>query len=193
MRKTDWETEKKIYAISVKIVNKLTKGRKKLAFAESCTGGMAASSIVAVDGASEVLSGGIVAYTPEAKEKWLGVSKKTMKKYGLVSAKTAKEMARGAILKSGADYALSFTGLAGRGDNGNIQLSPKIPADRKTVRKMLMKNPDVFKPVGLVYIAVARKNKKRVFAVELNLTGGRNTIRKKAVLAGLYVLYQIIS
>lgn len=193
MRRVDWEMEKKIHTISVKIVDKLRKKNRKLAFAESCTGGMAASSIVAVDGASEVFNGGIVAYTPSAKEKWLGVRKGTMKKYGLVSAKTAREMARGAVLKSGADYAVSFTGLAGSNNNAACPTCPKVPKDKRKTKKMLMEDPDIFKPTGLVYIAVAKKKGNEVFAVELNLTGDRNTIRRKAVLSGLYILYQIIS
>ena len=140
MKKTV-DMERNIREISAKIVKKLTGKNKKLVFAESCTGGMAASSIVAVDGASAVLSGGIVAYTPKAKENWLGVSKKTMKKYGLVSPQTAKEMARGALLKSGADYAVSFTGLAGSSNNGNVQLKPEIRdsnASEKKLKKIRM-------------------------------------------------------
>lgn len=187
----EMELDRKLYDVSVKLVENLAKRNKKISFAESCTGGLAASSIVDVDGASEVFKGGIVAYTPEAKEKWLGVSPKTMKKYGLVSAATAKEMAKGALLKSDADYAISFTGLAGSRNNETCPAKPRMPKNKKEAKLMRMKNPDVFKPVGLVYVAVARKNKKKIFTVELNLTGSRNTIRKKATLCGLYILYRL--
>ncbi len=104
-----------------------------LATAESCTGGMVSAAVTAVAGASAVYLGGIVAYAEALKQKLLGVSEKTLAEESAVSAKTAEEMAKGALLATGADLAVSVTGYAGPGDGA-----------------------------GLVYIAVADRDSLRV-------------------------------
>lgn len=144
------------------VVNMLKEENKRLAVAESVTGGLVSSSIVSVDGASNVFTGGIVSYTPRAKNKWLGVRKKTMERYGLISRETAAEMVLGIIRKSGADYGLSFTGLAGSSDEG--------------------------KPSGTVFIALAVKSERRIYIKERHFTGNRNEIRQKAAYCGLRML-----
>jgi nicotinamide-nucleotide amidase len=95
------------------VVHLLTKQKRTLALAESCTGGLIANQITNVPGASKVFSGGIVAYSNEVKEKFLGVRSATLKKSGAVSENVAREMAEGARKKFGADFAIAVTGIAG--------------------------------------------------------------------------------
>ena len=95
------------------VVRLLTRRRKTLALAESCTGGFIANEITNVPGASEVFPGGIVAYSNGVKEKFLGVRPETLKRHGAVSAAVAREMAEGAREKFGADFAIAVTGIAG--------------------------------------------------------------------------------
>ena len=84
-----------------------------MATAESCTGGLVASSIVNEAGSSAVLAGGIVAYQNEIKEKLLGVSHETLEQFGAVSEQTVKEMSKGALEKFGCQWAVSTSGIAG--------------------------------------------------------------------------------
>jgi len=102
-----------------------------LATAESCTGGLVAHRITNVSGSSAYYLGGFVTYSNGSKEAFLGVRHKTLMAHGAVSEETAREMARGARLSSGADIAISITGIAG--PTGGT--------------------PE--KPVGLVYIALS--------------------------------------
>ena len=122
-----------------------------LSTAESCTGGMIGACITSIPGISSHYGYGFVTYSNEAKQKLIGVSSQTLAKHGAVSAETALEMAEGALIKSGADIAVSVTGIAGPG--GGTPL----------------------KPVGLVYVGLALKD-KRLFK-KLNLTGNREMIR----------------
>ena len=86
-----------------------------MATAESCTGGLVASSIVNEAGSSAVLAGGIVAYQNEIKEKLLGVSHETLEQFGAVSEQTVKEISKGALEKFGCQWAVSTSGIAGPG------------------------------------------------------------------------------
>jgi nicotinamide-nucleotide amidase len=95
------------------LVHLLTKRKETLALAESCTGGFIANQITNVSGASKMFKGGIVAYSNEAKEKFLGVRAATLKEHGAVSKEVAAEMAAGARKYFGTDYAISVTGIAG--------------------------------------------------------------------------------
>ncbi len=85
----------------------------KLALAESCTGGLIAHRLTNVPGASEVFTHGWVTYANEAKTGQLHVPPETIATHGAVSEETARAMAEGALEESGADYALSITGIAG--------------------------------------------------------------------------------
>jgi len=101
--------------IEIAVVRLLTKRKKTLATAESCTGGFIANEITNVAGASKIFLGGIVAYSNGAKQKFLGVRSQTLKKHGAVSEAVAREMAEGAREKFGADFAIAVTGIAGPG------------------------------------------------------------------------------
>ncbi|MGH7804185.1 MAG: competence/damage-inducible protein A [Candidatus Binatia bacterium] len=95
------------------VVANLRKRGWRLAFAESCTGGLVGNRLTNVPGSYTVFDGSIVAYTPELKRTLLGVSAETLEKHGVVSEETAREMAAGARRVTGADVAVSVTGVAG--------------------------------------------------------------------------------
>jgi nicotinamide-nucleotide amidase len=97
------------------IVRLLTEGKQTLALAESCTGGCIAHRMTNVPGASAVLLAGLVTYSNEAKKKFLDVRLETLEQHGAVSEPVAREMAEGARKQTGADYAISVTGIAGPG------------------------------------------------------------------------------
>ena len=97
------------------LIEQLRQHQFHISTAESCTGGMIASMLVGVSGASEVFEEGYVTYSNEVKIKNLGVSAETIRKYTVVSGPVAEEMAKGAADRSGAALALSTTGYAGPG------------------------------------------------------------------------------
>ena len=130
--------------------------------AESCTGGMIASTLISYPGISKVFKEGAVTYTNEAKIKRLGVSEETLNKFGAVSKETAKEMAEGMARVADTDIAISTTGLAGP-DGGTDE-----------------------KPVGLVYIGIFIKGKTIV--EKFNFTGDREAVRRKATMNALNIL-----
>ncbi|NSW83083.1 MAG: competence/damage-inducible protein A [Syntrophothermus sp.] len=123
----------------------------RVAFAESCTGGLLAKMVTDLPGSSNIFWGGVVSYSNEAKIRILGVSPSTLASFGAVSPETAGEMAQGIRSRSGADIGIGITGIAGP-DGGTPE-----------------------KPVGLVYMGLADAN--RVLTKELRLTGGRESIR----------------
>lgn len=116
------------------VVEKLRQKQLKVATAESCTGGLVAKRITNISGASEVFDCGIVSYSNEIKHKILGVSESDLATHGAVSDPVARQMAQGAVKVSGADIAVSVTGIAGPNSDGTG------------------------KPVGLIYIALADKD-----------------------------------
>lgn len=124
------------------VVTMLKENHLKLATAESCTGGLIGKRITNVSGASEVFECGIIAYANEIKHRILGVSEDALRQYGAVSEEVAKQMAVGALRISGADIAVSVTGIAGPLSDGTL------------------------KPVGLSYIALADKD--NVWVKEIN-------------------------
>ncbi len=86
-----------------------------IATAESCTGGMVASALTGIAGASRVFECGFVTYSNAAKGQMLGVARETLDAYGAVSEPVAREMAEGALTRSRATLAVSVTGIAGPG------------------------------------------------------------------------------
>ena len=93
-------------------VSLLLKNKKKVACAESCTGGLLSAAITEISGSSSVFDFGAVTYANTMKQRLLGVSAETLAVYGAVSEQTARAMAKGILSYSGADYALSITGIA---------------------------------------------------------------------------------
>ena len=85
----------------------------KISFAESCTGGLCASSIISVSGSSSVIASSFVTYSNEAKIKFLNVKKDTIDTYDVVSEEVAREMALGVCRISASEIGVSVTGIAG--------------------------------------------------------------------------------
>ena len=100
-------------SLSAKVLTRLA-GRR-LATAESLTGGGIGQAVTSVSGASAVFAGGVISYTNEVKNRVLGVPMETLDTCGAVSAPVAKAMAEGARRVIGADVAVAVTGLAGPG------------------------------------------------------------------------------
>jgi nicotinamide-nucleotide amidase len=88
---------------------------RRLAVAESCTGGLVAAALTEIAGSSDVFEAGFVTYSNEAKITLLGVSSDVIETFGSVSVACAWAMAQGAIAKTGADVAVAITGIAGPG------------------------------------------------------------------------------
>ncbi len=107
------DTQKSIAELSSELVSILKSEKKKIATAESLTGGMVSEMLTAVPGASEVLECGVCSYSNRIKHEILGVSPKTLEMYTEYSIQTACEMAEGVRRLSGADIGVSTTGIAG--------------------------------------------------------------------------------
>ena len=122
-----------------KIVRLLTERKQTLALAEYCTGGFIAHRVTNVPGASAIFSAGIVTYSNEAKQQFLGVRAETLAQHGAVSEAVAREMAEGAQRNCHTDYAIAVTGIAGPG-GGTAE-----------------------KPVGTVFIGLAAPHETRAW------------------------------
>ena len=120
------------------IVKKLNKKKLKISFAESCTGGMLASKITSISGASKVFGLGLITYSNQTKISILKVNKRIIQKYGAVSSQCCEAMVKNLAKISKAQINVSITGIAGP------------MGGTKT------------KPVGLVYIGVKNKNKNKI-------------------------------
>ena len=119
-----------IESLEQAVVAALLEKKLKVAFAESCTGGLVAKRLTDISGSSAVFDCGVVSYANAIKEKLLGVNPETLRLYGAVSRETAREMALGIRRLAGADIGVGITGIAGP-DGGTPE-----------------------KPVGLVYVSV---------------------------------------
>jgi len=106
---------KKGLSIAQEIGHLLTKEKKTLAIAESCTGGLISNMVTDVAGSSDYFLFSGITYSNDAKMNILNVKRETIVEWGAVHEKTALEMAQGARLKAGADFAISTTGIAGPG------------------------------------------------------------------------------
>lgn len=135
-----------------------------VSLAESCTGGMIASSLTDIPGASGVFLGSAVTYSNEAKIKILGVDAGTIAEHGAVSALCAEKMAEGARRIFGSDVALSVTGIAGP-DGGSEE-----------------------KPVGTVWFGMSTKEATNTF--KKKFSGKRADIRNSAVKEALVSLLE---
>ncbi|MCR5716249.1 MAG: CinA family protein [Lachnospiraceae bacterium] len=147
-----------------KIVAKLRAEHLSIACAESCTGGMVASRLINVAGASEVLEMSFVTYSDRAKHRLLGVSDETLKTYSAVSMQTAGEMAQGMAKAAQSDVAVSVTGLAGP-DGGTEEL-----------------------PVGTVFIGVFYRGETTV--KKFVFQGDRMQVREQAAQKALESVWE---
>lgn len=149
------------------VVAKLLLDKKlTISTAESCTGGMIASTLINYPGISDVFLEGAVTYSNDAKHNRLGVKIETLNKYGAVSEETATEMAIGIAKTAGTNVSIVTTGIAGPGGGTDE------------------------KPVGLVYIGVCVNNEvtvhKHIFR------GSRERVRLQATVTGLDMLRRIL-
>ena len=145
------------FALAQALVEAFKAKKQTLSFAESCTGGLAAATVVSVAGASEIFYGGIVSYDNSVKQKLLGVSQTVLDTVGAVSEECALQMAKGARAAIGTDIAASVTGIAGPG-GGSAE-----------------------KPVGTVCIGIDSARGSRVMRLLLGSAGDRTAIRERAV------------
>ncbi len=137
-----------------------------LGVAESCTGGLVGAMLTSVPGSSDYLLLDAVVYANAAKSSVLGVSDETLRAYGAVSEETATAMARGVLRVSGADLAVSITGIAGPGGGTDE------------------------KPVGTVWIAVASKE-GAMFARHFRMRGDRDRIRSLSAYTALKLVQKL--
>lgn len=148
------------------VYEKLRGKNMKIAFCESCTGGLISSRFTKIPGVSEVFDRGIVSYSNQSKVEELGVAESLINKYGAVSQEVALAMAEGLLKKSNVDIALSTTGIAGpTGDTEN-------------------------KPIGLVYIGIALKDHS--YVIESVFNGNRNSIQNRTTLKAFDELRKLL-
>ncbi len=146
-----------------RLITLLQKQNKKIAVAESCTGGLITKMLTDVSGASSVFGYGVTAYANEAKQKLLGVKEETLNNFGAVSENTVREMASGVLELAEADISIAISGIAGPNNDGST------------------------KPVGTVCIAVATAEK--CYATTFVFAGKRGEIRRRAAKMALNMAY----
>ena len=152
-----------------KVVDLLHKKNLVMACAESCTGGLIAKRITDVSGSSAVFNCGVVSYSNEIKENVLGVKKETLREFGAVSEQTVREMVDGVLKMSGADIAVSVSGIAGPNSDNTS------------------------KPVGLIFIAISDGRETVIKRLNNNFTSDvRNSNRTSASDEALKMIIKMI-
>lgn len=145
----------------------LTDQHKTIACAESCTGGLLTSCLTDVPGSSAYVMGSVVCYTNAIKERFAGVSCRTIAEHTAISAETAKEMAEGIRKRIGTDIGVGISGLAGPGGSEDGRQA------------------------GLVYIAVSGSQGTTV--CENHFRGDRCKIKQKSVEIALQMIHDYLS
>ena len=148
------------------LVKTLIKKKLKISFAESCTGGLLASSITSTSGASKIFNLGLITYSNQAKIKFLKVNKDIIKKYGAVSHECCLAMVNNLSKISKANINVSVTGIAG--PNGGTK----------------------HKPVGLVYIGIKKGNKTQINKFFFK-SKTRSSIQKATVKKALELIVRV--
>ena len=152
--------------LSKKVINLLRKKKLKISFAESCTGGMLASSITAIRGSSKIFTLGLITYSNQSKINILKVRRNIITKHGAVSYETCLSMVKNLSLMSKTHASVSITGVAGPGGGTKS------------------------KPVGLVYIGV-KKGKKILIKKYLFKSKKRKVIQRSSVNKALNLVLSI--
>ena len=152
--------------LSKKVINLLRKKKLKISFAESCTGGMLASSITAIRGSSKIFTLGLITYSNQSKINILKVRRNIITKHGAVSYETCLSMVKNLSLMSKTHISVSITGVAGPGGGTKS------------------------KPVGLVYIGV-KKGKKISIKKYLFKSKKRKVIQRSSVNKALNLVLSI--
>ena len=152
--------------LSKTVINLLRKKKLKISFAESCTGGMLASSITAIRGSSKIFTLGLITYSNQSKINILKVRRNIIIKYGAVSYETCLSMVKNLSLISKTHISVSITGVAGPGGGTKS------------------------KPVGLVYIGV-KKGKKILIKKYLFKSKKRKVIQRSSVNKALNLVLSI--
>ncbi len=145
--------------LATRLIDALRRAGLRIAFAESCTGGLAASTVAAIPGASDVLLGGVVAYDDRIKREVLGVPADVLAAHGAVSEPVARALAEGVRRVMGSDLGVGITGIAGPG-GGTAE-----------------------KPVGTVHVAIADAEITK--HLRLQLRGDRGTVQRASALWSL--------
>jgi nicotinamide-nucleotide amidase len=145
-----------------RVLHACRKRKLRVVTAESCTGGLVAATLTAIAGSSDVVDRAFVTYANEAKREMLGVSWDALLGHGAVSDPVARAMAAGALARSGADLAVSVTGVAGPGGG----------------------TPE--KPVGLVHLHVSSASGESARTMQWG--GSRSDVRLRATAAALHLL-----
>jgi len=156
-----------VIALARRVITENIAAKRKVAVAESCTGGLVCAALTEIAGSSAVLDRGFVTYSNEAKQQLLGVSDDILDAFGAVSPATAWAMAQGAIEHSDADVAVAISGIAG--PEGGTAM----------------------KPIGTVVFACAHRSQhKETINAEQRLLDGkdRSEIRLQATLIALELL-----
>lgn len=154
-----------IIALAQRVVDENRAAGRRVAVAESCTGGLVCSALTEIPGSSLVLDRGFVTYSNEAKQELLGVREEIIDTFGAVSIACAWAMAQGALRASQADVAVAISGIAG--PDGGSEL----------------------KPIGTVVFARAIKDSDEDHAEEQRLDGSsRDAVRHQAALVALELL-----
>jgi len=153
--------------LSLKIVRLLTKKKLKIAFVESCTGGLLSSSITSISGSSKVFTIGLVTYSYQSKISILKIQKNIIKKHGAVSYETCLSMVKNLSKISKTNISVSITGIAG----------PKGGTKQK--------------PVGLVFIGI-KKGNKTLAKKYLFKNNKRISIQRAAVIKSLNLILSFI-
>jgi nicotinamide-nucleotide amidase len=148
------------------IIEKLSKNRQYITFAESCTGGLCVSELTKVPGSSKVLNGSIVSYSNHIKNRVLQVSNESLKKDGAVSKTVVSQMLDGVVNLFDSRYAIAISGIAGPGGGSEE------------------------KPVGSVIIGITNSHSKNIYMMQFD--GDREMVQKKSQLFAIIQMVRLI-
>ncbi len=149
------------------IIERFSSIGKNITFAESCTGGLLASTFTKESGVSEIFEGSLITYSNRIKNGWLGVKNEKLENFGAVSEAVIKDMLRGVIDATEADYAIAISGIAG--PTGGTKE----------------------KPVGTVFIGVKNRANNEEFISRMKFEGDRVYIQEQAIYYAIMLLIEM--